>query len=94
MLKTLSILIAATLVATPALAETLVHDGKTYTYTVEQRGKVQLITGEETTDRRAFTLKVRNGWVEGVVDGNPVSFSTRDVIRLKPKATATEVAAR
>jgi hypothetical protein len=94
MLKTISILIAAAAFATPALAETLVHDGVTYVYAVEQRGNVKIIKGEDATTRRPFTLRVRSGWVEGVVDGSPVSFSTRDVVRLKRAVVSTEVAAR
>jgi hypothetical protein len=93
MLKTISIAIAAAAMITPALAETLVHNGKTYTYSVEQRGNIRLISGEDS-DHRAFKLRVSNRWVDGTVDGSPVSFSTRDVIRLKPEVTVTEVAAR
>jgi hypothetical protein len=98
MLKTLSILIAAPIAlaatAAPALAETLTHDGITYVYSVEQRGKMRIITGEDTTHHRHFTLRASPTWVDGTVDGSPVSFSTRDVIRLKPEVTVTEVAAR
>jgi hypothetical protein len=94
MLKTLSILIAATAIATPAFAETFVHEGTTYSYSVEERGAVKLITGEDITSHKPFTLTVKNGWVYGYVDGNPVSFSTRDVIRVKGQPTSTEVAAR
>jgi hypothetical protein len=93
MLKTISIAIAAAAMFTPALAETLVHEGKTYTYTVEQRGNLRLISGEDS-DHRPFTLRVSKNWVNGTVDGSPVSFATRDVIRLKPEVTVTEVAAR
>jgi hypothetical protein len=94
MLKTLSIALAAAAFATPALAETFVHDGTTYIYSVEQRGNLQLISGEDSESHKPFTLTVKNGWVEGVVDGRSVSFSTRDVVRLKRKNGATEVAAR
>ena len=98
MLKTISMLIAAPValaaIATPALAETVTHDGITYVYSVEQRGKMRLITGEDVTNRRAFTLKVSDKWVDGVVDGNPVSFSARDVVRLKPSVLTGEIAAR
>jgi hypothetical protein len=94
MLKTISILIAATSLATPVFAETITHDGITYVYSVEQRGKVRIITGQDTTNHRHFTLRASAKWVDGTVDGNPVSFSTRDVIRFKPEVTVTEVAAR
>jgi hypothetical protein len=94
MLKTISILTAALATSTPALAETFVHNGTTYVYAIQQRGNVKTIKGQDATMRRPFTLHVRNGWVEGVVDGNPVSFSTRDVVRLKTQSISTEVAAR
>ncbi len=93
MLKTISILIAAAALATPALAETMTHEGITYVYSVEQRGNVRVISGEDS-DHRVFTLRVSRNWVDGTVNGSPVSFSTRDVIRLKPEVTVTEVAAR
>lgn len=93
MLKTLSILIAAAAITTPALAETMVHKGKTYTYSVEQRGNLRLISGEDS-EHRPFSLRVSNRWVDGTVDGSPVSFSTRDVMRQKLQVTLTEVAAR
>jgi hypothetical protein len=93
MLKTLSIATAAFALVTPALAETVTHGGVTYTYAVDKSSAAQLITG---TDSRGgeFSLRVKNGWVEGVVNGRSVSFSTRDVVRTKSAATATEVAAR
>jgi hypothetical protein len=94
MLKTLSILIAAASVTVPALAETMTHDGITYVYSVEQRGNVRLITGEDTTNHRRFSLRASRNWVDGTVDGTAVSFSTRDVVRLKPEVSVTEVAAR
>lgn len=94
MLKTMSILIAAVAISTPAIAETFVHEGTTYVYSVEQRGNVQILKGEDTKSRRPFTLRVSRNWVDGDVDGSPVSFSKRAVIRLKPTVTITEVAAR
>ncbi len=94
MLKTMSILIAAAAITTPAIAETFVHEGTTYVYSVEQRGNVQILKGEDTKSRRPFTLRVSRNWVDGDVDGSPVSFSKRAVIRLKPTVTIPEVAAR
>ncbi len=93
MLKTISILIAAAAIVTPALADTLVHKGKTYTYSVEKRGNVRVISGEDS-DHRVFNLHVSRNWVDGTVDGRLVSFSTRDVVHLKPEVTVTEVATR
>ncbi len=94
MLKTISILIAVTAVATPALADTFVHDGTTYVYSIEQRGDIQILTGVDSKTRRPFTLRVSRNWVDGNVDGSPVSFSKRDVIRSKPSVLTTEIAAR
>jgi hypothetical protein len=94
MLKTLSIMIAASALTTPALAETFVHDGSTYVYSVVERGNVKILKGEVAESRKAFTLRVSRNWVDGEVDGSPVSFSKREVVRLKPVMTPTEIAAR
>jgi hypothetical protein len=94
MMKTISILIAAAVTTTPALAETFVHEGSTYVYTVEERGNLKILKGEVAESRKPFILRVSRNWVDGEVDGSPVSFSKRDVIRLKPTVTTTEMAAR
>jgi hypothetical protein len=94
MMKTLSIMIAASALTTPALAETFVHDGSTYVYSVVERGNVKILKGEVAESRKAFTLRVSRNWVDGEVDGSPVSFSKREVVRLKPVMTPTEIAAR
>lgn len=94
MLKTLALTLAIASVATPALAETFEHAGTTYEYAVEQQGKSRVITGKDLKQGRPFRLIVRNGWVNGTVDGAPVSFSTRDLIRVRPTVTTTEIAAR
>ena len=96
MMKTISFLAAATSAAlvTPALADTFVDRGVTYVYAVEQRGNVRVITGEDATHHQPFILRVAHGWVEGTVDGQPVSFSTRDVVHVRPEVIVNEVAAR
>ncbi len=94
MLKTISILIAVAVITTPAVAETFVHEGSTYVYTVEERGNFKILKGEVAESRTPFTLRVSRTWVDGEVDGSPVSFSKRSVIRLKPTVTTTEIAAR
>jgi hypothetical protein len=94
MLKSISILIAAAAVSTPAVAETFVHKGSTYIYTVEQRGNLKILKGEVAESRKPFILRVSRNWVDGEVDGSPVSFSKRSVIRFKPTVTTTEIAAR
>ena len=94
MLKTLSILLAASTVTTHALDETFIHDGSTYVYSVEERGDLRILKGEVVESRKPFTLRVSRNWVDGEVDGSPVSFSKRDVVRLKPTVTIAEIAAR
>jgi hypothetical protein len=94
MLKTISMLIAAAVITTPAVAETFVHEGSTYVYTVEERGNLTILRGEVAESRQPFTLRVSRTWVDGEVDGSPVSFSKRSVTRLKPTVTTTEIAAR
>jgi hypothetical protein len=94
MKKTIIILAASLLSATPVLAETFTRDGTTYVYSTEQRGAVTWITGADVTNRRDFILRVSRGRVEGTVDGNTVSFRSRDAQRLQSNVTVTEVAAR
>jgi hypothetical protein len=94
MLKTLALTLAIATVATPALAETFEHAGTTYEFSVAQKGKSRVITGKDLKYGRPFELTVRNGWVDGNVDGSPVSFSTRDLIRVRPTVTTSEIAAR
>jgi hypothetical protein len=94
MLKTLALTLAAATIATPALAETFEHAGATYEYTVQQQGNARIISGKDVKTGQLFELTVRNRWVEGTVDGRPVSFSTRDLVRVRPTTTSTEVAAR
>lgn len=94
MLKTFSMLIAVSTIATPAFAETFVHNGSTYVYSVEERGNIRILKGEVAESRKPFTLRVSRNWVDGEVDGSPVSFSKREVVRLKPTVTIAEIAAR
>jgi hypothetical protein len=94
MLKTLALTLAIATLATPALAETFTHEGVTYEYTVEQKGNIRVITGKDTSSGRPFELTVRSGWVDGHVDGTPVSFSKREVVRLRPTVVSAEIAAR
>ncbi len=93
MFETVSTLILSMTLVAPAFAESFVHDGTTYNFSVERRGEVRLITGEDSKHRR-FVLRASATWVDGTVDGQPVSFSTLDVVRAEPKVTVTEVAAR
>lgn len=83
------------LVSGPVIAaETLTHDGITYEYSVAEKDGARVITGFDTTNRRAFTLRVANGRVVGEVDGQPVRFALRDVKPIASVAKPTEVAVR
>ena len=94
MLKKLSIIICASAIVTPVLAETFVHEGTTYIYSIGQHRGARVIKGVDATTNRPFEFRVRKGWVEGTVNGNPVSFSQRNVIRINSPKTDVETAAR
>ena len=93
MKNTMLFVTALGLVATPALADTVVRDGVTYTYDVVEDGGARIITGTDSA-ARPFVLRVAHGWVHGSVDGKTVSFSLRDVKPLATAANATVVATR
>ena len=93
----LGLLVSGPLIAAPAedLAhETFTHAGVTYDYTVVRKGNVRLIEGYDRTNNRRFRLRVAHGWVDGTVDGGPVSFALNDVKRIKAVVVPAEVAAR
>ncbi len=94
MTKTFIALAALATFSQPALAETFTRDGSTYTYTVEHRGKTMLISGQVEDTREPFRFRVTGERVTGSVNGRWVSFSTRDVVRSKPAAQASVIAAR
>jgi hypothetical protein len=98
MIKTLSFIATVTALAfsavSPALAETLTHEGVTYVYDVSKRGETTIITGKELNSGHSFKLQVANGRVNGRFGNNLVSFSTRDVVRITPKPSSTAIAAR
>jgi hypothetical protein len=81
-------------VSAPVAAETLTHQGVTYEYTVTETGATRVIKGYDVTSHRPFSLRVARGRVEGVVDGNTVSFALRDVKPVVAPAAKSEVAAR
>ena len=81
------------LVTTPAVADTVVDDGVTYTYDVAEHGSARIITGTDSA-ARPFVLRVSRGWVNGSVDGKTVSFSLRDVKRLDAAVKSTVIATR
>lgn len=66
---------ALTFVAPAAIAgdRTFTHEGVTYTYSVTNTDKVQVLEGK-TSDGGEFRLSVKNGWVDGYVNSTRVSF--------------------
>ena len=88
------LILLAAFVARPTLAAepvTMVHEGVTYHYTIENEGNTQILTG--AVDRgETFRLVVANGRVSGMVGNRPVSFAVREAVgssRLKGQSIAT-----
>ncbi len=98
MLKALSITAAlvftsmsAVAIAEPAASASFVHDGQTYTYSVEQKANTRVIRGTAEKSGKPFVLYVSAKKVTGTVDGRYVSFSRSDV---KTLADDIQVASR
>jgi len=89
-----TVLSAVFFVVTPAAAETVtfVHDGTTYTYTIETKKGVRIISGQQKGGDR-FRLVVNRGRVSGEVGSRPVSFRVKDAVTEAP-ARPLETAAR
>ena len=75
MKKILALTVLASIVATPAMAETFTRDGETFSYAVKDSGKYKLITGRNISTGQIFALRVRNGRVSGDYNGHAVSFA-------------------
>jgi hypothetical protein len=70
------------------------HEGKAYSYTVENRGDYRIITGIEETSRKPFRLRVGESRVRGVMGSQQVNFPLRDVQPVVAEAkSASSVAA-
>lgn len=54
---------------------TFERDGYTYVYSVKDSGNAHQITGQYFPGGRRFTLNVRNGRVEGVMNEKRVAFA-------------------
>lgn len=98
MLKSLSITAALALtlvsnvsIAAPAPSTSFVHDGQTYTYSVEQKGNSRIIRGVVEKSGKEFVLYVSDKKVIGTVDGRQVSFFRSEV---KTLASEIQVASR
>ncbi|NIJ66314.1 hypothetical protein FHR20_003287 [Sphingomonas leidyi] len=63
------------------------HEGVTYTYSITTKDKAQVLAGR-TSKGGEFRLNVKNGWVEGYVNGTRVSF------RAPRERTPAQIAAR
>jgi hypothetical protein len=80
---------AAVLVAAPAFADPLVfqRDGLDVVGTVELNGDTRILRGEDRKTGAAFDLRVKNGYVTGIIDGQRVAYPA-------PKARQVELASR
>lgn len=84
-MRMLSVIVATATIftAVPALAETdgessFTYEGRTYVYTVAQKGDAQYITGRSYPNGGSFALRVRDGKVNGTSNGNSVRFDVAD----------------
>lgn len=84
-MRMLSIIAATATIftAVPALAETdressFTYEGRTYVYTVAQKGDAQYITGRSYPEGGSFALRVRDGKVKGTSNGSSVRFDVAD----------------
>jgi hypothetical protein len=60
--------------AAVASERSFTHEGVTYTYTVTNKDGLQILEGR-ADDGAKFRLAVKNGWVDGYVNGARVSFA-------------------
>ncbi len=98
MFKSVSITVALALtcvsnvaISAPAPTTTFVHDGQTYTYSVEQKANSRVIRGTVGKSGEPFILYVSEKTVTGTVNGRPVSFARSEVKKL---AKDVQVASR
>ena len=64
------------------------HDGRIYSYTVEETDGYRVISGVEESTGKTFKLRVGDHRVRGTVGSQQVSFSLREVRPLdKPVTT-------
>ena len=83
--------LSAAAIAAPAPARTFVHDGQTYTYSVEHKPNSRVIRRTVGKTSEPFVLYVTEKKVTGTVNGSPVSFARS---RVKSLATETQIASR
>jgi hypothetical protein len=89
MIKFVLPLVAAAIVAAPAFAEPLnfKRDGLDVVGTVEVSGDSRILRGVDRRSGAEFDLRVRKGYVTGIIDGKRVAYPA-------PKARNVELASR
>jgi hypothetical protein len=97
MTKAYTTLAALALALVPSLANaeeaapvSFTYDGQVYTYTIEQAGGKRVLRGVVGRAGERFVLNVGKHWVDGTVDGRPISFSLKSVKRIKGIVTVEE----
>lgn len=78
MIKLVLNLVGAAAIAAPALAATPIsfeRDGTAYVGSLTEHDGIQHIVGHEVGSHRMFELYVRNGHVDGMYDGERVSYA-------------------
>lgn len=91
--------VAVISIAAPAVAETaetssFEHEGFTYVYKVEQKGNAQIITGKRYPGGARFSLRLRDGKVNGVSNGVAVNFDQSDAQGAAASAHPTALSMR
>ncbi|KQM21406.1 hypothetical protein [Novosphingobium sp. Leaf2] len=86
MFKTILATAAVTFAVVPALAQAdearqFSHEGTTYAYSAEQKGKTTVISGN-SSQGAPFRLYVTDGQVRGTYNGQRVSFTTAEAAKL------------
>jgi hypothetical protein len=71
--------LAPSVVVAEAAPQRFTHEGKSYSYTVEERGDYRLIRGVEENSRKPFVLRVGESRVRGTMGNNNVSFHLNKV---------------
>jgi hypothetical protein len=89
MIKFVLPFVAAALVAAPAFADTLAfkRDGLDVVGTVEMSGDTRILRGTDRNSGTAFDLRVKDGYVTGMIDGKRVAYPA-------PKGRSVQLASR
>jgi hypothetical protein len=83
--------ISSAAISVPNETQAFVHDGVTYTYTVEQKANSRVLRGIAGKSGEPFVLYVSDRKITGTVNGHYVSFKPSEV---KPLVPNTQVASR